>query len=65
MKPVPYINWIKRLLTLVCGFTLCFMISCTNDDTDNEGDLDIITPTDKNGIHSDYESKIGDTLSNN
>jgi hypothetical protein len=65
MKPVFYIKSIKRLLTLACVFTLSFMISCTNDDSDNEGDLDIITPTDKNGIHSDYENKIADTLLNN
>jgi len=44
MKPQLYKNVFKKLLLLAFVFSLCSAISCTNDDSDNEEDLEIITP---------------------
>ncbi len=44
MKPQLLISVIKRLILLAFVFSLCFAISCTNDDSDNEEDLEFITP---------------------
>ena len=49
MKPQSYLKLIKKLFMLAFVFSLCFSVSCTNDDSDNEGDLEIITPTQENG----------------
>ncbi|UCD60967.1 MAG: hypothetical protein JSV59_14110 [Flavobacteriaceae bacterium] len=52
MKPLFYLKMTKRLLMLTFAFSLCFAVSCTNDDSDNEGDLDIITPDQVNGVNA-------------
>ena len=50
MKPQSYLKLIKKLYMLAFVFSLFFSVSCTNDDSDNEGDLEIITPTQENGV---------------
>lgn len=46
-------------------FSLCFVVSCTNDDSDNEGDLDIITPGEENVLDASQDIKTDDAVSNN
>ncbi len=65
MKPQIYINVIKKLFSLAFVFSLCFTISCTNDDSDNEGDLDIITPGEENVLDASQDIKTDNTVSNN
>ncbi len=65
MKPQFYINVIKKLLSLAFAFSLCFIVSCTNDDSDNEGDLDIITPGEENVLDTSQDIKIENTATNN
>jgi len=65
MKPQFYINVTKKLLTLAFVFSLCFVVSCTNDDSDNEGDLDIITPGEENVLDASPVIKTDNTVSNN
>jgi hypothetical protein len=65
MKPIFYINVTKKLLSLAFVFSLCFVISCTNDDSDNEGDLDIITPGEENVLDASQDIKTDNTVSNN
>lgn len=65
MKPQFYINVTKKLLTLAFVFSLCFVVSCTNDDSDNEGDLDIITPGEENVLDASQVIKTDNTVSNN
>ena len=50
MIPLFYLKMTKRLLMLTFVFSLCFTVSCTNDDSDNEDDLEIITPDEENGV---------------
>ena len=49
MKPQSYLKLVKKLFMMAFVFSLCFSVSCTNDDSDNEGDLEIITPAQENG----------------
>jgi hypothetical protein len=65
MKPQFYINVTKKLLSLAFVFSLCFVVSCTNDDSDNEGDLDIITPGEENVLGVSQDIKTDDAISNN
>ncbi|MEP0133208.1 MAG: hypothetical protein ABJJ25_14505 [Eudoraea sp.] len=65
MKPQFYINVTKKLLSLAFVFSLCFVVSCTNDDSDNEGDLDIITPGEENVLGVSQDIKADDAISNN
>jgi len=51
MKPLFYLKMTKKLLMLTFVFSLCFSVSCTNDDSDNEADLEIITPDEENGAY--------------
>ena len=52
MNPLTYLKPVKKLFMLVLVISLCFSVSCTNDDSDNEGDLDIITPDQVNGVNA-------------
>jgi hypothetical protein len=52
------------MLSLAFVFSLCFMVSCTNDDSDNEGDLDIITPGEENVLDASQDIKTDNTMSN-
>ena len=65
MKPQFYINVTKKLLSLAFVFSLCFVVSCTNDDSDNESDLDIITPGEENVLGVSQDIKTDDAISNN
>jgi hypothetical protein len=65
MKPQFYINVTKKLLSMAFVFSLCFVVSCTNDDSDNEGDLDIITPGEENVLDASQDIKTDDAVSNN
>lgn len=64
MKPKFYINVTRKLLSLAFVFSLCFVVSCTNDDSDNEGDLDIITPGEENVLDASQDIKTDNTMSN-
>ncbi|MGB5458575.1 MAG: hypothetical protein WBM91_06855 [Eudoraea sp.] len=64
MKPKFYINVTRKMLSLAFVFSLCFMVSCTNDDSDNEGDLDIITPGEENVLDASQDIKTDNTMSN-
>lgn len=57
-------NVIKRLLSLAFVFSLCFAISCTNDDSDNEEDLEIVTPGEGNDLDAGQDIKTDNTMSN-
>lgn len=65
MKSQFYINMTRKLLSLAFLFSLCFAVSCTNDDSDNEEDLDIITPGDENVLDASQGIKTDYTLTNN
>jgi hypothetical protein len=54
----------RKLLSLAFVFSLCFVVSCTNDDSDNEGDLDIITPGEENVLDASLDIKTDNTMSN-
>jgi len=54
----------RKLLSLAFVFSLCFVVSCTNDDSDNEGDLDIITPGEENVLDASQDIKTDNTMSN-
>lgn len=51
MKPLFFLKATKKVLMLTFVFSLCFAFSCTNDDSDNEADLEIITPDEENGVY--------------
>ena len=53
----------RKLLSLAFVFSLCFVVSCTNDDSDNEGDLDIITPGEENVLDASQDIKTDNTMS--
>jgi len=65
MKSQFYINVTRKLLSLAFMFSFCFVVSCTNDDSDNEGDLDIITPGEENVLDVSQDIKTDNTVSNN
>ncbi|WP_297705101.1 hypothetical protein [uncultured Eudoraea sp.] len=65
MKSQFYINVTRKLLSLAFVFSFCFVVSCTNDDSDNEGDLDIITPGEENVLDVSQDIKTDNTVSNN
>ena len=54
----------RKLLSLAFVFSLCFVVSCTNDDSDNEGDLEIITPGEENVLDASQDIKTDNTMSN-
>lgn len=65
MKSQFYINVTRKLLSLAFMFSFCFVVSCTNDDSDNEGDLDIITPGEENVLGASQDIKTDNTVSKN
>jgi len=54
----------RKLLSLAFVFSLCFVVSCTNDDSYNEGDLEIITPGEENVLDASQDIKTDNTISN-
>lgn len=65
MKSQFYLNVTRKLLSLAFVFSLCLVVSCTNDDSDNEGDLDIITPGEENVLGASQDIKTDNTVSKN
>jgi len=64
MKSKFYIYMTRKLLSLAFVFSLCFVVSCTNDDSYNEGDLEIITPGEENVLDASQDIKTDNTISN-
>lgn len=62
MKPQLYVNIAKKLLSLAFIFSICFVVSCTNDDSDNEGDLEIVTPGDDAVLESTKDVKTDNAV---
>ncbi|WP_297793680.1 hypothetical protein [uncultured Eudoraea sp.] len=65
MKPKFYINVVKKLLSLAFLFSLSFVVSCTNDDSDNEDDLEIVTPGEGAVLDTSKDVKTDNTVGTN
>lgn len=65
MKPQFYMDVVRKLLTLAFMFSFTFVVSCTNDDSDNEGDLEFVTPDETAVLDTSKAVKTDKAVSDN